>query len=260
MDDGSVRIEAQLLPDEAARVWKAIELARRLADEEMLDAASALVRIADAFLAHPQEERAQLVTELAIVLERDRMQDDPAALTARLEDGGHVPAETLRRVACDCAVRAVVTDEQGSPLDVGRRSRVIPERLRRALALRDRHCRFPGCTHRAWLDAHHVEHWLHGGPTDLANLVLLCPTHHRLVHEGGSRSSSRVASWSCAGRADGSCRARSPIRGPMCPSSTRCASPRGRRSTTSRSCRGGTAGRSTSTPAWRRACRGGRHR
>ena len=50
---------------------------------------------------------------------------------------------------------------------------------------RDRGCRFPGCpaTHR--LHGHHVKHWANGGETSLDNLVLLCPTHHRLVHEGG---------------------------------------------------------------------------
>lgn len=199
MDDGSVRLEAQLLPDEAALVSKAIELAREARSSEAsaadasqaeppLDPASALVRIAESFLARRGEETARTGderSEIVIVLERDRLKDDPDALGARLEDGAHVPAGTLRRVACDCAVRAVTTDEQGSPLDVGRRTRVVPRRLRRALELRDRCCRFPGCAHRAWLDAHHLEHWLHGGATDLANLVLLCPAHHQLVHEGG---------------------------------------------------------------------------
>ena len=53
------------------------------------------------------------------------------------------------------------------------------------LLSRDRGCRFPGCpaTHR--LHGHHVKHWANGGETSLDNLVLLCPTHHRLVHEGG---------------------------------------------------------------------------
>ena len=57
--------------------------------------------------------------------------------------------------------------------------------VRRALLSRDRGCRFPGCpaTHR--LHGHHVKHWANGGETSLDNLILLCPTHHRLVHEGG---------------------------------------------------------------------------
>ena len=72
------------------------------------------------------------------------------------------------------------------PLEVGRTTRVIQPAQRSALAVRDGGCVFPDC-HRplAWCDAHHVRHWLHGGPTDLANLALLCRTHHRAVHEGG---------------------------------------------------------------------------
>lgn len=193
VEDGSVRIEAQLLPDEAALVWRALEVARGIGapdvpgvGEGVIDGASALVRIAESFLANgaqarPGDER----TELVVHLENDRLRDDGEALEARLEDGAHVPAETLRRVSCDCSVRAVVVDGRGSPLDVGHRKRLVPPRLRRALSLRDRCCRFPGCAHRAWLDAHHIRHWLHGGPTDADNLVLLCPAHHRLVHEGG---------------------------------------------------------------------------
>ena len=55
----------------------------------------------------------------------------------------------------------------------------------RLLSRRDRGCRFPGCTATQRLHGHHVKHWANGGETSLDNLVLLCPTHHRLVHEGG---------------------------------------------------------------------------
>jgi HNH endonuclease len=74
------------------------------------------------------------------------------------------------------------------PLDVGRASRVIQPAQRSALAVRDGGCIFPGCDRPlAWCDAHHLVHWLDGGPTDLANLALLCRAHHRAVHEGGWR-------------------------------------------------------------------------
>jgi len=69
-------------------------------------------------------------------------------------------------------------------LNVGRRTRSIPPALRRALEVRDRGCRFPGCQSR-YCDAHHVRHWADGGETSLANCLLLCRYHHRLVHEEG---------------------------------------------------------------------------
>ena len=74
------------------------------------------------------------------------------------------------------------------PLEVGRASRVVQPAQRTALAVRDGGCVFPDCARPlAWCEAHHLRHWLHGGPTDLANLALLCRAHHRAVHEGGWR-------------------------------------------------------------------------
>jgi hypothetical protein len=72
------------------------------------------------------------------------------------------------------------------PLDVGRASRVITPAQRSALAVRDSGCVFPDCDRPlAWCEGHHLRHWLDGGPTDLANLALLCRAHHRAIHEGG---------------------------------------------------------------------------
>jgi hypothetical protein len=72
------------------------------------------------------------------------------------------------------------------PLDVGRSTRVVQPAQRSALAVRDRGCVFPGCDRPlAWCDAHHLWHWVDGGPTDLPNLAMVCRAHHRTVHEGG---------------------------------------------------------------------------
>ena len=103
------------------------------------------------------------------------------------EAGGiHVSAETARRLACDAAAVTMHHGPGGEILDVGRRTRTISPALRRALAARDRQCRFPGCgNHRC--DGHHIEHWADGGRTALDNLVLLCRRHHRAVHEEGFR-------------------------------------------------------------------------
>jgi hypothetical protein len=70
----------------------------------------------------------------------------------------------------------------------------VPDQLLRVLRHRDgAACRFPGCQHRRWLHAHHLVHWAEGGATDLDNLVLLCHAHHRLIHEGGWRTSGHPA-------------------------------------------------------------------
>jgi hypothetical protein len=72
------------------------------------------------------------------------------------------------------------------PLDLGRSTRVVQPAQRAALAVRDSGCVFPGCDRPlGWCEAHHLRHWLDGGPTNLANLALVCRAHHRAVHEQG---------------------------------------------------------------------------
>jgi Domain of unknown function (DUF222)/HNH endonuclease len=74
------------------------------------------------------------------------------------------------------------------PLEVGRTTRVVNAAQRHALVVRDRGCAFPDCDRPpGWCEAHHLVHWLAGGPTDLPNLALLCRAHHRAIHEGGWR-------------------------------------------------------------------------
>lgn len=109
--------------------------------------------------------------------------DDPDG-HSEIENGPALCSQTTRRAACDAAVVAIA-ERDGRPLTVGRKTRTVPPALRRALRSRDHCCRFPGCTHRRFLDAHHIEHWADGGHTKLSNLMLLCRSHHRLLHEGG---------------------------------------------------------------------------
>ena len=105
---------------------------------------------------------------------------------AELGHAGPVPAELARQLACDASVMRVVLGARSEPLDVGRRTPVVSPAIRRAVILRDRHCRFPGCDRpQAWCDAHHVTHWADGGRTALDNLLLLCRRHHGLVHRRG---------------------------------------------------------------------------
>jgi hypothetical protein len=164
---------------------------QHVSEETTVSLADAAVHLAESFLTDHEKmagragnggERYQIFVHLdADVLGAD---DDWAAT---LEDGTRLPTETLRRIACDCGLVATRTDASGSVLDVGRRTRSIPPALRRALWLRDRGCRFPGCRHTRFLHGHHVRHWLAGGPTSLENLLLLCSRHHQLLHEGGYR-------------------------------------------------------------------------
>ena len=108
-----------------------------------------------------------------------------AAGCCELEDGPSLAVETVRRLTCDASLVPIVEDEDGNPLNVGRKTRSISAPLRRALNSRDRGCRFPGCTHKRYVDAHHIQHWADGGETSAENLVSLCRFHHRKVHEGG---------------------------------------------------------------------------
>ncbi len=74
---------------------------------------------------------------------------DGTAGRCEIEEGSSLAAETVRRMACDCSVVALIEDERGEPLNVGRKTRSIPPALRRALNARDRGCRFPAAPIRA---------------------------------------------------------------------------------------------------------------
>jgi hypothetical protein len=146
--------------------------------------ADALERLAESFLAgEPAGASGGDRYVVNIHAEAEVLTADGEAAHAECDDGGRVSAETSRRLACDAAV--VRWHEDGEPLSIGRKSRTIPPAIRRALHKRDGGCRFPGCSCRRFVDAHHILHWADGGETAMDNLVLLCRRHHRLVHEGG---------------------------------------------------------------------------
>ena len=97
-----------------------------------------------------------------------------ANLEGTTEVGDGLSAETCRRLLCDAGVVPMLEDASGKTIDVGRKTRTVPPALRRALNARDKTCRFPGCTHRRMLDAHHLRHWIDGGETSLENTALCC--------------------------------------------------------------------------------------
>lgn len=160
------------------------DFARRRAD--------ALVALADAAMTVERRGRAAADRHLVMV------HVDVAALThdsqgglSELEDGTPLAPETVRRLGCDCSIVTAI-ERDGEILNVGRKTRAISTPIKRALVARDRHCRFPGCTSKVWVEGHHIRHWaFEGGETRLSNLVLVCRAHHRAVHEYGYRVTLR---------------------------------------------------------------------
>jgi hypothetical protein len=103
---------------------------------------------------------------------------------SEMDHVGPVNPAIARRITCDSGISRVVMAGRSEPLDVGRCTPLVPTAMRRAVVVRDRGCRFPGCDRpQAWCDAHHMVHWADGGPTALQNLVLLCRRYHRMVHQ-----------------------------------------------------------------------------
>lgn len=212
-DDGSLILNASLPAEIGALVLKALEAAVEASPtpkpaQEMhfgqvppddpinrpsrsVQRADALGLLAESFIEHGAEamsgDRHQVIVHVSAETLRAHSTaepDDRHDGSCELEDGPSIAAETLRRFACDASIVALIENEQGEPLNVGRKTRSIPPALRRALNARDRGCRFPGCTHTRYVDAHHIHHWAHGGETKASNLVSLCRFHHRKVHEG----------------------------------------------------------------------------
>jgi hypothetical protein len=118
-----------------------------------------------------------------------------------LADGAALPPATARRLACSAGILPVVLDGKGRPLDLGHTQRYASASQRLALMVRDGGCVFPGCDRPQWMcDAHHLDPYP-SGPSNLANLALVCEAHHHTVHEGG---------WTLSATDDGGWLARSP--------------------------------------------------
>jgi len=150
--------------------------------------ADALVEMARrAATASPQSGRSR--PELMVILDHDTLVAR-AGGAAELTDGQPLSGEAARRLACDANIIRAVTKGASEVLDLGRSTAVVSAAQRRALTLRDRGCIFPGCDRPpGHCEAHHLIPYARGqdtgGPTDLANLGLLCTRHHHLVHDGG---------------------------------------------------------------------------
>jgi hypothetical protein len=128
----------------------------------------------------------QTQTQINVTSSLETLLGLAGAPAAEMDFSLPISSTTVERLACDSNVTRFLLDSESQVIDVGRSKRVVSGTVRRALEVRDRHCQWPGCDRPAKLSvAHHVVHWIHGGTTDLDNLVLLCHRHHWLVHEGG---------------------------------------------------------------------------
>jgi hypothetical protein len=204
-DDGSLVIRGRLPAEEGALLLKALEVAREgLAADQPRDQAGDAERVPDArthpadvtnadALAHVAESvlshgagSSTTADRFQVVVHVDSqvLSSDDAAGRCETEHGAPLSPAAAQRLTCDASLVAMV-QRSGQALALGRKNRSLSTALRRALHARDGGCRFPGCTARRRVDAHHIEHWARGGRTDLTNLVALCRHHHRLVHEGG---------------------------------------------------------------------------
>ena len=194
-EDGRLLELYGLLPaDQGAAVVKAIDrvadgIARSPSDltppvhdvdEVTIDQrrADALVLLASqALAAESDADRATIVVQA----ELSALLGDGSG--ASLERGGVITSTTLRKLTCDSRLQTVLSDGERGVVGIGRASRIVPGWLMRQLRQRDGGCSFPGCGAKRFVHAHHIEHWIEGGATDLDNLVLVCGFHHKLVHE-----------------------------------------------------------------------------
>lgn len=196
-DDGAVVLRGRLPAEQGALVIAALEAAREQLPQATMDAedvsaeTSGRVRNADALAAIAETSleacpQGGTADRYQVVVHVDAASLSSSDQAGRCEVGPGVPlsSEAARRLTCDSSLVRVI-ERDGRPLSVGRRTRSIPPPLRRALNCRDGGCRFPGCAQTRRVDAHHIQHWAHGGRTELDNLVQLCRYHHRLLHEGG---------------------------------------------------------------------------
>ena len=125
-------------------------------------------------------------TQITIHADLEALTENSETGVAEIQGGPVIANETARRLSCDPIVECTVYDHK-KVLGIGRRSRLIPAWLRRQLWHRDGGCVWPGCPETHFVHAHHKQHWVDCGPTDLCNLILLCGYHHRFLHEHGWR-------------------------------------------------------------------------
>jgi hypothetical protein len=206
--NGSTQIQLVLPPELAQAFLNSIEhslsesgtsnktMSQRRADaavmmaESSLQSAGKAIATADRYQVSVSIDESELVNDCASASMTDSSitSNKPINPAKRptIHNAGPIARETARRIACDCSL-AVNKTSNGEPTDIGRKSRIWPHAMARAIKERDQQCVWPGCDHSRHLHIHHIEHWADGGATSVENGVCLCSYHHTLVHEGGYR-------------------------------------------------------------------------
>ena len=184
---GTMTMTVELPMETGELVEKALDKARddSMARVEFIDEswsarqADALVSISSSYLSGNAGQTRNTSDDYLVTIHVDQ------SALANGDGRSSLPIESVKRLCCDGHAVVIGEDENGEPLNIGRKTRSVPTAIKRALLARDKSCAFPGCHHRRFVDAHHIQHWSAGGETSLDNLMLLCSQHHKLVHEGG---------------------------------------------------------------------------
>jgi len=184
---GVMTITIELPTETGELLEKALDKARddSVSRAEFIDAswsarqADAMVSMASSYLSGNAGQTRNTSDDYLVTIHVDQ-----SALTNGIGRSS-LPIESVKRLCCDGHAVILGEDENGEPLNIGRKTRTVPTAIKRALMARDKSCAFPGCHHTRFVDAHHIQHWSAGGETSLDNLMLLCSQHHKLVHEGG---------------------------------------------------------------------------
>ena len=186
-DDGMFVLSGRFDPVAGNRIEAALadEVRRKRNDSDAGDLTAFEQRMADALenlVCTDPSNRKPHGTTLILTADWDVLNQKLA--NARLVDGTPLPVSEALRLACAADIVPSVFDVEGQELWVGRKHRLATEAQRAALIIRDKHC--IGCGRSAvWCEAHHIDDWLSGGPTDIDNLVLVCKSCHHNIHDDG---------------------------------------------------------------------------
>jgi hypothetical protein len=198
--DGSVRLDGLLDPVAGETVLTAVKALTdhgRAPDDTRTETqrrADALTDLCRHYLDHParptfggEKPHISLIVDLNTLSHPETSSaGEVVRSAAELSLLGPITAASALRIACDSTISRIITNGPSQILEVGRKTRTIPPAIRKAIILRDKTCRWPGCRKPApYCDVHHLLHWIDGGRTGQDNGLLLCGHHHILTHEHG---------------------------------------------------------------------------